>query len=219
MSLLHVSFWASRGGEERRSNEGVLASWKLRDGVAGLYEAKLFLVNDVIGQIVVGMQHLCKSETFPWKRFCVALMSKKFYVIEFHGASVVKIEKCAWNGRGGKEVLTKALSHRTVWSRATTQICDLLGVVLVGDGSGFLGMGAFGRVVKCRRRKDQKMLALKMILSEEEGDAQRLIIEFTGLLQARKVCEYVIEVGDIAKMGQSEEFFFLRLYDGTWGGN
>jgi len=201
------SFWASRGGEERRSDEGVLASWKLRDGVAVLMEAKLTKLHDVIGQIVTGMQHLCKNEGYLWKRFGIALMSKEFYVLEFCGDRVYRIEKCAWNGRGGKEVLKKALSHMTFWSTAATKICDSLGLVLVGDGKGFLGMGAFGRVVKCMRQKDQKMVALKMFLGEEKH-AQQLEIEFAGLFQARRVCEYVIEVGDIAKIGQIEGLFF-----------
>jgi hypothetical protein len=205
--LVHSSFWASRGGEERRSDEGVLASWKLRDGVAALMEAKLTKLHDVIGQIVIGMQHLCRNEGYLWKRFGIALMSKEFHVLEFCGDRVYRIEKCAWNGRGGKEVLKKALSHMTFWSTAATKICDSLGLVLVGDGKGFLGMGAFGRVVKCMRQKDQKMVALKMVLGEEKY-AQQLEIEFAGLLQARKVCEYVVEVGDIAKIGQIEGFSF-----------
>ncbi len=205
--LVLSSFWASSGGEQRRTDEGVLASWKLRDGVAVLMEAKLAKKNEVIGQIVTGMHHVCKNEGYTWKRFGIALMSKEFYVLEFCGDKVYKIEKCAWNGKGGEEILRKALSHTTFWSTAATKICDSLGLVLVGDGKGFLGMGAFGRVVKCMRQKDQKMVALKMVLGEEK-DAQQLEREYSGLAQARRVCEYVIEVADIAKLGQIGGLFF-----------
>ena len=205
--LVLSSFWASSGGEERRTDEGVLASWKLRDGVAVLMEAKLDRKNEVIGQIVAGMQHMCKNEGYTWKRFGIALMSKEFYVLEFCGDRVYRIEKCAWNGKGGKEILRKALSHTTFWSTAATKICDSLGLVLVGDGTGFLGMGAFGRVVKCMRRKDQKMVALKMVLGEGK-DTQQLECEYSDLLRARTVCDYVIEVADIAEIGQIEGLFF-----------
>ena len=208
MFVVLSSFWTVRGGEERKSDEGVLSAWKLRDGVAVLLEAKLAATNEVIGQIVTGMQFVCRGELYPWKRFGVALMSEQFFVLEFCGDKVYKIERCGWAERGGHELLKKALSHTTFWSSVSARLCAGLDVKLVGDGNSFLGMGAFGRVVRCVRTKDQKVLALKMVLGGEK-DAQNLEREFLSLLQAGKVCEWVIKVEKIASSDKVGGMFFV----------
>jgi hypothetical protein len=212
MFVVLSSFWSVRGGEERKSDEGVLSEWKLRDGVAVLLEAKLAAKNEVIGQLVNGMRLLHSNEKFPWKRFGVALMSKEFFVLEFCGDKVYKIERCGWAEKGGLELLKKALSHGTFWSFVSARLCAGLGVKLVGDGKGFLGMGAFGRVVRCERTTDGKLLALKMVMGNEQ-DVKRLEAEFSSLWHAGEVCEdHVIKVKEIASSGEVGEGMFFCGY-------
>ena len=183
----------------RRSEaEGVLASWRLRDAVAVLLEAKLEAVNEVVGQLARAMEFLCKNETVHLTRYGVALLSTKFYVLEFSGYSVVKVEKCSWAGLGGRELLRKALSHSTMWSKALANLCK--GLAVQPTPNGFLGMGAFGRVVKCTRLSDGQDLALKIMVDDEER-VLKLQAEFFALKEARAVCaEHVIRVETISDM-------------------
>lgn len=94
------------------------------------------------------------------------------------------------------------------WSdRTSVNYYDCRSVKLHGDGNSFLGMGAFGRVVRCVRTKDQKMLALKMAMANVE-EVNRLEMEFSALFQAGKVCERVIKVEEIASSDQVGGMFF-----------
>ena len=109
-------FWAARNEENYDGRVyGVLASWRLRDSVAVLLEAKLTNLNDVIGQLIRGMQFLCSGDGgISLQRYGIALLSKEFYVVQFAGANVVAIEKCGWSESGGFALLKKALSHTKI---------------------------------------------------------------------------------------------------------
>ncbi len=100
---------------------------------------------------------------------------------------MLNVKKCAWNGPGGKELMRKALCYETVWSAALGAICRSLDLELVGDGSGSLGRGAFGRAVKCRRRGSQRVLALKVVLSHEIQNVKDLVSEHSSLRIARRL--------------------------------
>jgi hypothetical protein len=192
--LVASCFWAQKGSSYDAGACGVLASWKLRDSVSVLLEAKLSAVNEVIGQLVQGMQFLCLNDGgMPLERYGVALLRDEFYVIQFAGPSVVEIEKCGWSEAGGLGLLRKALSHTTFWSQAVSSVCRNLNLTAVSNGTAFLGMGAFGRVFKCYDANNS-VVALKVVICEE-ASLLTLGREYLSLQSACKdVSDCVIQV-------------------------
>jgi hypothetical protein len=64
----------------------------------------------------------------------------------------------------------------TPWGVAVTEMCSSLELTLVADGSGFLGLGSYGRVVKCLT-KEGEAVALK-IVQGKESQAGSPLLEF-----------------------------------------
>jgi hypothetical protein len=92
----------------------------------------------------------------------------------------MEIEQCDWTAPGGKALLHKALSHKTDWTRMAQTAASELGATLMNHGNDFMGMGGFGRVVKCL--VGNEMCALKMVTSYSAIDEPVAVArEFSAL--------------------------------------
>ena len=91
---------------------------------------------------------------------------------------------------GSRNLLKNFVRASSDWLRVIDSVCNELDVVVV-EGDGFLGYGAFGRVFRVKRiSEDGDVLALKIIL----GSAQELYIEEAYLRMAyESLPEHVME--------------------------
>ena len=165
---------------------GKPALWALRDSVSVLIEVKLDCKNELLGQLQNDFEFLCRDEHENRERSGVALLKKEFYVFDFLGSVAVHVVHAKWTDPGSRDLLARALCRKNVWSTCADLVATKLNVRFAEPVSnGFLGMGAYGRVVRvvCN---DQSDGALKLIMNNSEDVCQRALKEFEIARQAEE---------------------------------
>ncbi len=164
---------------------GKPASWALRDGVSVLLQAKLKSVNEVIGQLQKDLDFICREESGNVKRTGLAVLPSEFYVFDFLGRAVERVTRAKWTAAGSRALLERALLCPNAWCSHASCILKELGLSILSGGDCFLGLGAYGRVLKVKT-KEGSVVALKMILSRDRSECERALKEFTIALLARE---------------------------------
>ena len=147
------------------------------------------------------------------KRTGLAVLPEEFSVIDFLGSDVELVTQAKWTAPGSRALFERALLRPNVWCLHASVILKKLELSMLSSGGCFLGLGAFGRVLKVKTREGLDV-ALKMILSEDESDCERALKEFsiarsawrTGVVvKVLECCKGVLEVDGIFGCGYTME--------------
>lgn len=203
-----VGFYQHEGS---RKDEGSLrfgkpAKWELRDGVSVVLEAKLGSMNEVVGQLQRDLHFICSEEPRQVKRAGLAVLPEEFSVIDFLGPDVELVTQAKWTAPGSRALFERALLCPNVWCLHASVILKELELTVLSRGGCFLGLGAFGRVLKVKT-KEGLSVALKMILSKDESDCERALKEFSIARLARGT-GVVIDVLECCKGVLKEDGIF-----------
>ena len=210
-----VGFYQHDG---KRDDDGVFrfgkpASWALRDGVSVLLQAKLQAVNQVIGQLQKDLNFICCEESGNARRSGLAVLPSEFYVFDFLGRAVERVTQARWTAAGSRALLERALFRPNIWCSHASCILKELGLSILSGEDCFLGLGAFGRVLKVKT-KEGAIVALKMILNRDRSECERALKEFNIAQVARqtgvvvtvlKCCDDVSEVDGMYGCGYTME--------------
>jgi hypothetical protein len=113
------------------------------------------------------------------------VLPSEFYVFDFLGRAVERVTRAQWTAAGSRALLERALLCPNVWCLHASYILKELGLSIASEGKSFLGLGAYGRVLKVKT-KEGVVVSLKMILSRDRSECERALKEFTIAQSARE---------------------------------
>jgi tRNA A-37 threonylcarbamoyl transferase component Bud32 len=166
----------------------ILADWRLRDHVQGIWEAKLGVGHGGLGELVTYMQwlHGGKSDVYT-----PAMLYDKtgFWLIPFINGQAMRITKVNWSDGGSRKALRDFFTEERTPARSFSARLQTLasrsGVSLTLFG--FLGKGAFGHVVRAsplaQNDGQTGCFAMKVVEGRGERKSVRSEFEFMSRLQ------------------------------------
>lgn len=210
-----VGFYQHEGSRDDEGSTlfGKPAKWELRDGVSVVLEAKLSSMNDVVGQLQHDLQHICCDEPGQVERTGLAVLPEQFSVIDFLGPTVERVTQARWTDPGSRALFERALLRRNVWCLHADAILKEMELSIPSNGGCFLGLGAYGRVLKVKT-KEGVDVSLKLILSRDKSHCDRAQREFNIAKSARgtevvidvfQCCSRVVEIDGIFSCGYTME--------------
>ena len=171
-------------------NDGVLASWSLRDSIDVVGEAKIHIDNEAVGEVVNYARHISYHEGSPIHTKLLLYDRQQFWQVRAVRGEITSVAKCRWDVAGSRGELERFIKEgRSPWVELLIQACNHWG--LDAEPNSFLGKGAFGRVFKAYRRPEsygrRVLTALKLVLRGDNGG---------GILQLLKEKESMVKAAE-----------------------
>lgn len=157
---------------------GVVEDKRLYDGVV-LLDCKLSCTSEAFGQLSIHLAHLGQNQKGPTRGMLFS--RREFWLYEQERGVPLSFTSGQWNEKGSIQAIRSFFDKTLGHFRHIDYLCDAMNVRVLdpkfdGYESGFLGQGAFGRVIRVllkadgsTRARQRDVFAMKLVQKTEDN--------------------------------------------------